>query len=286
MLLVLELPLSELNRVMQPRQGLGEAGETYLVGDDARLRSDSARFSGHRAARDDQPARELSGAAITRALASEQGRLAEAGLDGQPVLKAFVPVDLDGRRWALIAEMDQAQAFAPVRALMWQMLALVALTITGVVLATWLVSRSVMRPLGGEPGRMAELARRLAAGEPQLHGSNAEHSGLMQALHEMALAWRQVVERLRQASQAVGNASGDILGAAGQTSISLDQQQEAVELVVSAVDQMAATVQEIAGNASQSAERSAAARDAFAEVQASLQRMIGQQAQLVAQFQL
>ena len=45
MLLVLELPLSELNRVMQTRQGLGEAGETYLVGDDARLRSDSARFS-------------------------------------------------------------------------------------------------------------------------------------------------------------------------------------------------------------------------------------------------
>src|SRR5690606_9727917 len=45
---------------------------------------------------------------------------------------------------------------------------------------------------------------------------------------------------------------------------------------------MAATVQEIAGNASQGAEGSAAARDAFAEVQASLQRMIGQQDQLLA----
>jgi methyl-accepting chemotaxis protein len=282
LLLVLELPLAELNRVMQARQGLGEAGETYLVGPDARLRSDSVRFADLRVARDSQAGEGLPGTAIGRALDGEQGRLAETGLNGQPVLKAFVPLQLDEQRWALIAEMDQEQAFAPVRALMWQVVLLVLLTIAGVALATWLVSRSVMRPLGGEPRNMAELARGLAAGEVRLSTEDDEHSGLMQALHEMALAWRQVVERLRQASQAVGDASGDILGAAGRTSSSLDQQQEALELVVSAVDQMAATVQEIASNASQSADGSAAARDAFVTVQASLQRMIGQQNQLLA----
>ncbi|WP_068829265.1 methyl-accepting chemotaxis protein [Pseudomonas sp. BMS12] len=282
LLLVLELPLAELNRVMQARQGLGETGETYLVGDDGLLRSDSVRFAERQVARDATPAEPLPGQAISQALAGQQGRLAEPGLNGQPVLKAFVPLQLDGRRWALIAEMDQDQAFAAVRTLMWQVVILVLLTIVGVALATWLISRSVMRPLGGEPRSMAELARRLAAGELRLQGDNDEHSGLMLALHEMARAWREVVERLRQASQAVDNASGDILGAAGQTSSSLDQQQEALELVVSAVDQMAATVQEIASNASQSADGSAAARDAFVTVQGSLQRMIGQQDQLLA----
>ncbi|WJN58516.1 methyl-accepting chemotaxis protein [Pseudomonas sp. SO81] len=282
LLLVLELPLTELNRVMQARQGLGETGETYLVGADGRLRSDSVRFTEHKVARDGQQGEQLPGAAIGKALAGQQGRLAEPGLNGQPVLKAFVPLQLDGRRWALVAEMDQEQAFAAVRTLMWQVVVLVLLTIAGVALATWLVSRSVMRPLGGEPRSMAELARRLAAGELRLSADGGEHSGLMQALHEMARAWRQVVERLRQASQAVGDASGDILGAAGRTSSSLDQQQEALELVVSAVDQMAATVQEIASNASQSADGSAAARDAFVTVQGSLQRMIGQQDQLLA----
>ncbi|MDG1580072.1 methyl-accepting chemotaxis protein [Pseudomonas sp. GOM6] len=283
LLLVLELPLSELNRVMQTRQGLGESGETYLVGPDAQLRSDSVRFEDRRVARQDsEPSAALPGSAIGRALSGEQGRLAEAGLNGQPVLKAFVPVQLDDQRWALIAEMDQAQAYAPVRTLMWQVVVLVLLTIIGVALATWLVSRSVMRPLGGEPRKMAELARRLAAGELRLQGDEGQQDGLMLALHEMARAWREVVERLRQASQAVGSASGDILGAAGQTSNSLDAQQEALELVVSAVDQMAATVQEIASSASQSADGSAAARDAFVTVQGSLQRMVGQQDQLLA----
>ena len=282
LLLVLELPLAELNRVMQARQGLGEAGETYLVGPDGQLRSDSVRFSDLKVARDDRRQERLPGAAIAQALAGQQGRLAEAGLNGQAALKAFVPLQLDDQRWALIAEMDQDQAFAPVRALMWQVLLLVGLTIVGVAIATWLVSRSVMRPLGGEPRQMAELARRLAAGELRLSGDSTDQAGLMQALHEMARAWRDVVQRLRQASQAVGDASGDILGAAGQTSSSLDQQQEALELVVSAVDQMAATVQEIASSASHSADGSAAAREAFATVQGSLQRMIGQQDQLLA----
>jgi methyl-accepting chemotaxis protein len=129
---------------------------------------------------------------------------------------------------------------------------------------------------------MAALARSLAAGELRLTTQMAGQSGLMQALHEMAGAWRTVIEQLRHASQAVGDASGDILGAAGQTSSSLDQQQEALEMVVSAVDQMAATVQEIAANASQSADGSAAAREAFTTMQDTLQRMIGRQDQLLA----
>ncbi|NQD93270.1 methyl-accepting chemotaxis protein [Pseudomonas sp. CrR25] len=280
-LLVLELPLAPLNNVMQARQGLGEAGETYLVGADGRLRSDSVRFAEQRVARTDSPASPLAGIALERALQGEQGRLVEAGLDGRPALKAFVPLAFAGQRWALIAEMDQDQAFAPVHALLWQVLLLGLLTIAAVTLATWLVSRSVMRPLGGEPSNMAALARRLAAGELRLPAAADGHSGLMQALHEMAGAWREVIERLRQASLAVGDASGDILGAAGQTSSRLDQQQEALELVVSAVDQMAATVQEIAANASQSADGSAAAREAFATMQATLQRMIGRQDQLL-----
>jgi methyl-accepting chemotaxis protein len=280
-LLMLELPIAPLNSVMQTRQGLGEAGETYLVGADGLLRSDSVRFTEQQVLRGERQASPLLGQAISLALQGQQGRLSEPGLDGLPALKAFVPLQVGAQRWALIAEMDQAQAFAPVRELMWQVLLLGLATIAAVLLATWLISRSVMRPLGGEPSSMAALARRLAAGELHITSGEQNHSGLMQALHEMAAAWREVIERLRQASQAVGDASGDILGAAGRTSSSLDQQQEALEMVVSAVNQMAATVQEIAASASQSADGSAAAREAFTTMQATLQRMIGRQDQLL-----
>ena len=281
MTLVLELPIAPLNAVMQTRQGLGEQGETYLVGSDSRLRSDSVRFPELQVNRSLSPSTALTANAISRALAGQQGRLEEAGLDGNPALKVFVPLEFAGNHWALIAEMDQQQALAPVRQLMWQMLLLGLLTVVAVAAATWLMSRSVMRPLGGEPSNMSALARRLAAGELNLTASDGQHAGLMQALQHMAQAWREVIEKLRHSSQAIDHASGDILTAAGQTSERLDQQQEALEMVVSAVDQMASTVQEIARNAAASATSSSAARGAFGQMQGTLEQMIGQQGRLL-----
>ncbi|SDH83030.1 methyl-accepting chemotaxis protein [Pseudomonas panipatensis] len=281
MTLVLELPIGPLNSVMQTRQGLGEKGETYLVGSDATLRSDSARFTERQVNRSLDAQAGLGGSAVSQALAGQQGRIAEPGLDGNGALKVFVPVTFDDLHWALIAEMDQAQAFAPVRQLMWKVLLLGLLTVAAVAVATWLVSRSVMRPLGGEPSNMSALARRLAEGELSLPSAQRKHAGLMLALHEMAMAWRDVIERLRQSSQDVGQASSEILSAAGQTSERLDQQQEALEMVVSAVDQMSSTVQEIARNAADSAHSSTAARAVFGEMQGTLRQMIGQQGRLL-----
>ena len=138
MTLVLELPIAPLNAVMQTRQGLGEQGETYLVGSDSRLRSDSVRFPELQVNRSLSPSTALTANAISRALAGQQGRLEEAGLDGNPALKVFVPLEFAGNHWALIAEMDQQQALAPVRQLMWQMLLLGLLTVVAVAAATWL----------------------------------------------------------------------------------------------------------------------------------------------------
>lgn len=81
MTLVLELPIAPLNTVMQTRQGLGEQGETYLVGSDSLLRSDSVRVPELQVSRNQQASAALPGSAteeivnITHAL---QGSSSEA----------------------------------------------------------------------------------------------------------------------------------------------------------------------------------------------------------------
>jgi methyl-accepting chemotaxis protein len=107
MTLVLELPIAQLNTVMQTRQGLGEQGETYLVGADSTLRSDSVRFPELQVGRSPEPQAQLEASAISSALAGEQGRISETGLDGNVALKMYLPLEFDGNRWALIAEMNQ-----------------------------------------------------------------------------------------------------------------------------------------------------------------------------------
>ncbi len=41
-ILALQIPLDSINKIMQERSGLGESGETYLVGKDKLMRSDSS----------------------------------------------------------------------------------------------------------------------------------------------------------------------------------------------------------------------------------------------------
>lgn len=280
--LTLELPVTKLNSLMQTRQGLGDAGETYLVGEDGKLRSDSIRFADLTALQHDA-AKSL---AVQQALKGASGRLEEPGLDQAPSLKVFIPIEFANHHWALIAEMDESQAFAPVRALMWQILILALLTVASVAGVTLWVSRSLMRPLGGEPSQMVRLARRLAAGELSLANEDRTgQAGLMLALSEMAAAWHSIVQRLGTSNQAINQSSGAILSAASTTRDNLDRQQQALEQIVHAIEEMSATVLGIATDANASAQNSTSAKTTFSAMQRTLEQMISQQARLLGGIQ-
>lgn len=280
--LTLELPVTKLNSLMQTRQGLGDAGETYLVGEDGKLRSDSIRFTGLTALQHDA----AKSVAVQQALKGASGRLEEPGLDNAPSLKVFIPIEFANHHWALIAEMDESQAFAPVRELMWQILILALLTIASVAGVTLWVSRSLMRPLGGEPSQMVRLARRLAAGELSLANEDrTNQAGLMLALSEMASAWHSIVQRLGTSNQAINQSSGAILSAASATRDNLDRQQQALEQIVHAIEEMSATVLGIATDANASAQNSTSAKTTFSAMQRTLEQMISQQARLLGGIQ-
>lgn len=110
--LAFQIPASRISQVMQKRAGMGETGETYLVGPDLLMRSDS-RFSEDstilRTRVETEPVR--------RALDGQEGFAATVDYRGVPVYSAYGPVDFEGVRWALLAEIDVAEAEAPVERL-------------------------------------------------------------------------------------------------------------------------------------------------------------------------
>ncbi|MCX7681938.1 MAG: methyl-accepting chemotaxis protein, partial [Anaerolineae bacterium] len=115
----LRLPIDEFNAMMRQRAGMGETGETYLVGPDKRMRSDSYRSpTTHSVAASFAGTVEKNGAdteAVRRALAGEMGVGVVRNYLGQQVVSAWAPVDVAGVRWALIAEVDTTDAFAQLR---------------------------------------------------------------------------------------------------------------------------------------------------------------------------
>lgn len=152
--LVFQMPIARINSVMQVAAGMGESGETYIVGPDHLMRSDS-RFSEE-------------STILKTHVPSETVDLAQSGKQGVQIVKdyrginvfsAYGPFDFQGTRWAILAEIDEAEIMEPVE----QMKFFVILSTLAVVLVITIIalyaSRAISNPISQMSTAMDELAK-------------------------------------------------------------------------------------------------------------------------------
>jgi methyl-accepting chemotaxis protein len=165
-LVALQIPKGSIDAIMQTRTGMGETGETYLVGPDKRMRSDSYLDPvGHSVEASLAGSVEKNGVdteASREALASRRGEGIITDYSGNQVLSAYEPLNLPGGiRWAILAEMNLEEVEAPIAAIR-NIIVVVAVVIAGVVaaLAFWLAG-SIASPIVG----ITSIAQRISWGE-------------------------------------------------------------------------------------------------------------------------
>ena len=115
-IVLFQLPIDRLNAIMGERSGMGETGETYLVGEDGLMRSDSyldpENHSVVASFRNPDTGR-VKTTACNQALSGKTGSQVIIDYNGNPVLSSYTPVHLNGFTWGLLAEIDVAEAFCP-----------------------------------------------------------------------------------------------------------------------------------------------------------------------------
>jgi class 3 adenylate cyclase len=185
--LAFQLPVDEINTVMTGNQnweqdGLGKTGETYLVGRDFLMRSVS-RFLVQDPKRYAEQLRSLGvkESAINRIQQyktsilqqSVRTRAAEEALAGKqgtqiindyrdiPVLSSYAPLRINGLDWVVLAEMDLAEAYAPVYSFQNQILVYATLLMLLVTLIAMAMAYLFVKPIN----KLIESARKVAAGE-------------------------------------------------------------------------------------------------------------------------
>jgi methyl-accepting chemotaxis protein len=102
-----QIPAEPLNELMHFTSGMGTSGETYLVGPDGMMRSQS-RFT---------PVPTLltvkvDNASVADALNGGSGMRRVRDYRGIPVLSVYAPVDFGGQPWILLSEIDETEALA------------------------------------------------------------------------------------------------------------------------------------------------------------------------------
>ena len=141
---VLEIPITAINKIMfgySENNGLGKSGETYLVGSDYLMRSNS-RFRENAVLN-----LKVETAAVQNAFGGEPGTAIIKDYRGILCLSSFSKVNIEGLDWVILAEIDEQEAMVPVNAIRNSILLVSIIIAASVFIVAFLVSRRITLPL-------------------------------------------------------------------------------------------------------------------------------------------
>ena len=183
--LALQLSTEAIDRVLTgnrgwAREGLGQTGESLIIGPDHLTRSDPRKYledpEGYLAT---QKANEVPEETLDRirilkttilqakvdypsvdlALEGKQGirvGFYEKGIG--PSLVSYTPLQIEGLHWALVARITSNEAFRPVREMQWVFSWWGACLLLVTSLAAWLMTRQILRPINALVGAASKVA--------------------------------------------------------------------------------------------------------------------------------
>jgi class 3 adenylate cyclase len=185
--LAVQLPVDEINTVMTgnrnwAQDGLGSSGETYLVGRDYSMRSVSrflvdspeeyfktlktlgvgdAILNRIRQYNTSILEQKVMTKAASEALAGRRGTQIIRDYRDIPVLSSYAPLQIDGLEWAILAEIDLSEAYAPIYAFGRQVLISATLLMLLVTLLAMALANLFVKPIN----QLIKSARKVEAGQ-------------------------------------------------------------------------------------------------------------------------
>jgi signal transduction histidine kinase len=171
--LIAEMSIDEINNVMTSnshwqQEGLGRTGETYIVGDDFKMRNDSRFFIQDPAEYIARLRREGADSTLVHQIQSRStsillqevrtiaSREAMNGVTdtrliddyrGVSVLSSFTPLAIPDVHWVMLSEIDASEAFHPVFELRERLIFLSLFLLLGAVAAGFMISRTISGPI-------------------------------------------------------------------------------------------------------------------------------------------
>ena len=265
--IAVQLSVNQIDHVMQERDGMGETGETYLVGPDRLMRSDSyidPKNHSVKASFANPATGSVDTEAVNAALQGKNGENIIDDYNGSRVLSAYTPIKVFGDRWALIAEINEKEAFGSVfenqknrdEALasmaVWTAVLWGVCLLTIVLVGGW-VHHYVARPIRN----IAMAAVAVARGDLNVRvpaKGKSETGVLARAIQSMVDGIRNIAEQVNTAGAKMVSASREQAEGAKNQSTATEQMSGAATELMASAKQMTESGSSVTGQAEQAAD--------------------------------
>ena len=307
-----ELSLASMNQIMSKRDGMGETGETYLVGEDMLMRSDSFMAPKAFSAKASLSALDkgkINTEVVPKALAGESGKQITRNYLDSKVLSAYAPLNVMGQKWSLMAEISEQEAFSAIKALKLANTIIAILGIAVIAFIAILIAKSITRPIIKVVNGLDELAqgegdltmRLAAAGKDEIADLAHKFNAFMEKLQSMIREVTTGVETLSSSSSSLKDISVEMTKGSEHTSAksntvasateemsvnmnsvaaAMEQSSTNTDTVAKAANEMTTTIQEIAQNTASAHE---VTEDAVQQIHSASEKVLalGQAAQKI-----
>lgn len=277
--LIFQMPVDKINQVMTHgglwrESGLGESGETYLVGPDKRMRSNRRLLleqpeaylaALQQSLKDDYLLDQIgqkgtslgyepvNTPSVDKALAGQTGNEVFKNYRGTAVFSAYKPLPILGLDWVIISEVDRSEALAGVSRLKASIIKLgyvmLALALVAGVAAGLVFARRIGKPIN----LTVSTLRNIAEGEGDLRLRLDQRRN--DEMGDLALHFNAFAEEIRAMVCLLNRTGGDLDREAinlqtvsNTTKGALDEQHNQTEQIATAVTQMVATIEDVAKN--------------------------------------
>ncbi|GAB2190743.1 methyl-accepting chemotaxis protein [Sessilibacter sp. MAH1] len=250
--LIVQFPLSRLNAIMQERPGMGETGESYLVGSDRLMRSDSyfdPKSHSVIASFANPTLGSVNTDAVTRAINGETGLDIIIDYNGNLVLSAYSPLNVAGLNWVILSEIDKSEAFAHSYLLTNISVAILAIALVVIIIASNFLAKSITKPLGGEPEELVKIADLVARGNlAYAFDKNAAPNSIYSSMATMSNHLRELVGKILDSATGQAAASDQLAQITVSTTSNFHAQNKGTAQIADAIGKMNETVVEVSDN--------------------------------------
>jgi len=252
--IAVQLSPEKINKITQNTVGMGKTGETYLVGPDKLMRSDSRLDKVNhtiKASFKNPSLGSIKTTSVEKALNGESGEHEIIDYNGNLVLSVYNPITFGDLTWATISEIDMDEIDIPINNFIKSMIIISIILLGLIIIIAYKLSVSIAEPLVKGVKFSEEIANGNLTTALDLEKREDEIGQLADSLNGMKNKLSSIVSEISIGANNVSTGSEELSSGAETLAQGATEQAASIEEASASIEELSSTIRQNADNATE-----------------------------------